>query len=466
MLFSGIPFLFYFLPLVLALYFAVPKKLKNSVLLFFSLVFYGWGEPKYLFLMLFSITQGYVFGLLIEKNRGKKSSKVFLSASVLVSLLLLGYCKYADFSIETFNSLTGLSVPLLKVALPIGISFYTFQILSYAVDVYRGVVPAQKNYIKLALYISMFPQLIAGPIVRYSDIVSQLDNRTHSLENAAYGIKRFAIGLSKKVLIANVLAELGSAFKESTQQSVLFFWLYAIACTLQIYFDFSGYSDMAIGLGRIFGFRFLENFDYPYISSSITQFWRRWHMSLGSWFRDYLYIPLGGNRVGKMRWLFNIFVVWFATGIWHGAAWNFVLWGLMYAVLLVNEKLWLLKRLNKSKVLSRIYTMFFVVIGFVIFDADTVGSAFGTLEHMFGFGGVPAVTGETLYYLKSFAVVLVIAIIGSTPLVKKLCQALKNTKAGSFVLSAAEPICIILLLTACTAYLVDGSFNPFLYFRF
>lgn len=466
MLFSGISFLFYFLPLVLALYFAVPKKLKNSVLLFFSLVFYGWGEPKYLFLMLFSITQGYVFGLLIEKSRGKKSSKVFLSASILISLLLLSYCKYADFSIETFNSLTGLSVPLLKVALPIGISFYTFQILSYAVDVYRSVVPAQKNYIKLALYISMFPQLIAGPIVRYSDIVSQLDTRTHSLENAAYGIRRFVIGLSKKVLIANVLAELGSAFKESTQQSVLFFWLYAIACTLQIYFDFSGYSDMAIGLGRIFGFRFLENFDYPYISSSITQFWRRWHMSLGSWFRDYLYIPLGGNRVGKMRWLFNIFVVWFATGIWHGAAWNFVLWGLMYAVLLVNEKLWLLKRLNKSKVLSRIYTMFFVVIGFVIFDADTVGSAFGTLEHMFGFGGVSAVTGETLYYLKSFAVVLVIAIIGSTPLMKKLCQAVKNTKAGSFVLSVAEPICIVVLLTACTAYLVDGSFNPFLYFRF
>lgn len=466
MLFSSIPFLFAFLPLTAALYFAVPKKLKNGVLLLFSLVFYGWGEPKYLLLMLFSITQGYVFGLLIERTREKRRSKVYLTASVFVSLLLLGYCKYVDFFIGSFNSLTGLSVPLLRVALPIGISFYTFQILSYTIDVYRGDVPAQRNYVNLALYIAMFPQLIAGPIVRYSDIAPQLESRTHSMENAAYGIRRFTVGLSKKILIANVLAESVSFFKDSAEKSVLFFWLYAVACTLQIYFDFSGYSDMAIGLGRIFGFRFSENFDYPYISGSITEFWRRWHISLGTWFRDYLYIPLGGNRVGKFRWFFNIFVVWFATGIWHGAAWNFVLWGLIYAVLLVNEKLWLLKPLKNSRILNHVYTMFFVVIGFVLFDAESVGAAFSALGAMLGFGGLPTVSPEAVYTLKSYAVVLIVAVIGATPLMKKLFERIGKSKAGSAVLTVAEPLGIVLLLTVCTAYLVDGSFNPFLYFRF
>lgn len=466
MLFSSIPFLFAFLPLTAALYFAVPKKLKNGILLLFSLVFYGWGEPKYLLLMLFSITQGYVFGLLIERTREKRRSKVYLTASVFVSLLLLGYCKYVDFFIGSFNSLTGLSVPLLKVALPIGISFYTFQILSYTIDVYRGDVPAQRNYVNLALYIAMFPQLIAGPIVRYSDIAPQLESRTHSMENAAYGIRRFTVGLSKKILIANILAEPVSFFKDSAEKSVLFFWLYAVACTLQIYFDFSGYSDMAIGLGRIFGFRFSENFDYPYISGSITEFWRRWHISLGTWFRDYLYIPLGGNRVGKFRWFFNIFVVWFATGIWHGAAWNFVLWGLIYAVLLVNEKLWLLKPLKNSRILNHVYTMFFVVIGFVLFDAESVGAAFSALEAMLGFGGLPTVSPEAVYTLKSYAVVLIVAVIGATPLMKKLFEHIGKSKAGSAVLTVAEPLGIVLLLTVCTAYLVDGSFNPFLYFRF
>lgn len=466
MLFSSIPFLFAFLPLTAALYFAVPKKLKNGVLLLFSLVFYGWGEPKYLLLMLFSITQGYVFGLLIERTREKRRSKVYLTASVFVSLLLLGYCKYVDFFIGSFNSLTGLSVPLLRVALPIGISFYTFQILSYTIDVYRGDVPAQRNYVNLALYIAMFPQLIAGPIVRYSDIAPQLESRTHSMENAAYGIRRFTVGLSKKILIANILAEPVSFFKDSAEKSVLFFWLYAVACTLQIYFDFSGYSDMAIGLGRIFGFRFSENFDYPYISGSITEFWRRWHISLGTWFRDYLYIPLGGNRVGKFRWFFNIFVVWFATGIWHGAAWNFVLWGLIYAVLLVNEKLWLLKPLKNSRILNHVYTMFFVVIGFVLFDAESVGAAFSALGAMLGFGGLPTVSPEAVYTFKSYAVVLIVAVIGATPLMKKLFERIGKSKAGSAVLTVAEPLGIVLLLTVCTAYLVDGSFNPFLYFRF
>lgn len=466
MVFSSIPFLFAFLPVVIAAYFIAPKKLKNPVLLLSSLFFYGWGEPGYLLLMLFSITQGYIFGILIEKTRGTRRSKIFLTASVFISLLLLGYCKYADFMIGSFNAITGLSVPLLKVALPIGISFYTFQIISYAVDVYRADTPAQKNYINLALYISMFPQLIAGPIVRYSDIAEQLENRTHTPEKTACGIRRFTVGLAKKVLIANVLAELVSAFKESQEKSVLFFWLYAAACTLQIYFDFSGYSDMAIGLGRAFGFTFSENFDYPYTSSSITEFWRRWHISLGSWFRDYLYIPLGGNRVRKPRWFFNIFVVWFATGIWHGAAWNFVLWGLMYAVLLVIEKLWLQKPLGKLKVLNHIYTLFFVIIGFVIFDAETTGSAFETFKAMFGFGSIPAITAETVYYLKSFAGVLILAVIGSAPIAKKLCLSAAETRRGKAVLSVMQPVSIVLLLTVCTAFLVDGSFNPFLYFRF
>ena len=466
MLFSSIPFLFYFIPCVVILYFAVPKCLKNSVLLLSSLFFYGWGEPKYLLFMLISITQGYIFGILIEKHRGKRRSKIFLTASVLFSLLLLGYCKYADFFIENFNALTGMSVPLLKIALPIGISFYTFQILSYTVDVYRGDVPAQKNYINLAAYIAMFPQLIAGPIVRYSDIAKQLENRTHSFSDAAIGIRRFIIGLSKKILIANILGELVSVFKASDEKSVLYFWLYAIAYMLHIYFDFSGYSDMAIGLGRLFGFKFMENFDHPYISGSITEFWRRWHMSLGSWFRDYVYIPLGGNRVSKPRWFFNIFVVWMATGLWHGAAWNFVLWGLMFAILLVIEKLWLLKPLKKLKVLNHVYVLLLVMISFVIFDASSVKEAFSCITAMFGGQNIPLVTFESVYYLRSYLIIIVIAIIGATPLPKKLAAAAEKNKRTSLVFNIAEPIVLMLLLTVCTAFLIDGSFNPFLYFRF
>ena len=459
MLFSSIPFLYYFIPWVVLVYFAAPKRLKNSVLLLSSLLFYGWGEPKYLIFMLFSITQGYILGILIEKHRGRKWSKVFLATSVLLSLLLLGYCKYADFFIHNFNVVTGLSVPLLKVALPIGISFYTFQILSYTIDVYRGTVLAQKNYINLAAYIAMFPQLIAGPIVRYSDIAKQLENRTHSIENAAIGIRRFLIGLSKKILIANLLGELVSIFKASDEKSVLFFWVYAVAYMLHIYFDFSGYSDMAIGLGRIFGFHFPENFNYPYISGSITEFWRRWHISLGSWFRDYLYIPLGGNRVSKPRWFLNIFIVWMATGFWHGAEWNFILWGLMFAILLIIEK-------QIPKLRSHIYVLFFVMISFVIFDASSLSKAFSNIAAMFGGMDFPAVTAESVYYLKSYAVLLIIAMIGATPVPKKLIHiAEKNRYANSF-LSIAEPIALIVLLLVCTAFLIDGSFNPFLYFRF
>lgn len=466
MLFSSIPFLYYFLPCVLILYFVVPKCLKNTVLLLSSLVFYAWGEPKYVLLMAVSITLGYVFGLLIEIWRGTKLSKLFLILSIVTSLGLLGYFKYADFFIANFNAATGLSVPLLKIALPIGISFYTFQILSYTVDVYRGEVKAQRNYISLAVYVALFPQLIAGPIVRYSDIAAQLESRTHSFSNVALGTRRFILGLAKKVLIANALGELCDIFKESNDKSVLFFWLYAIAFTLHIYFDFSGYSDMAIGLGKIFGFDFLENFDYPYISGSITEFLRRWHMSLGSWFRDYVYIPLGGNRVSKARWFLNIFIVWMLTGFWHGAAWNFIVWGLFFAILLIIEKLWLLKPLKKSKVLSHIYVMFFVIISFVIFNAADMKEAFSYIGGMFGAGGIPFISEEWLYYLRSYGVVLIVAIIGATPLVKKLVLSVKKKSTGEKIMNIAEPIMLVALLLVITAYLVDGSFNPFLYFRF
>lgn len=466
MLFSGIPFLFYFIPCVTLLYFAAPKRLKNSVLLLSSLFFYGWGEPRYLIFMLISIAQGYLSGILIEKYRGGRRSKAFLTVSVLFSLLLLGYCKYADFFIDNFNRLTGMSVPLLKLALPIGISFYTFQVISYTVDVYRGDVPAQKNLICLAVYIAMFPQLIAGPIVRYPDIAKRLENRTHSVDEAALGIRRFIIGLSKKVLIANLLGELVSVFKVSDQQSVLYFWLYAVAYTLQIYFDFSGYSDMAIGLGHVFGFRFAENFNYPYISRSITEFWRRWHISLGSWFRDYLYIPLGGNRVGRLRWFFNIFVVWMATGFWHGAAWNFVLWGVLFAVFLIIEKLWLLKYLDRLKILNHIYVLLLVIFGFVLFDAEGITEACFRITAMLGLQSIPAVTPESVYYLRDYLIVLTAAAIGATPLTKKIAAAAKGGKRAAFVLNAADPLILLLLLTVCTAFLIDGSFNPFLYFRF
>ena len=429
--------------------------------------FYGWGEPRFLLIMIASIAQGYVFALLIERFSSRPAlKKLFLALSCIVALGLLGYFKYADFFISSFNAVTGLSVSLLNIALPIGISFFTFQIVSYDIDVYRGDVAAQKNPIDLAAYISMFSQLIAGPIVRYSDVAAQLKSRTHSIEKFSSGVRRFVIGLSKKMLIANVLGELVSDFKASDEKSLLFFWLYAVAYTLHIYFDFSGYSDMAIGLGRMMGFEFIENFNYPYISASITEFWRRWHMSLGSWFRDYVYIPLGGNRVGKLRWVFNIFVVWFLTGLWHGAAWNFALWGLLYAVLLMNEKLWSLKLLGKSKVISHIYTLLFVIIGFVLFDASSLGEAAGNIASLFGFGGHSLVSTEAVYALRSYAVVFIIGIIGATPLAAKLMAKLRTNEAVGKVINVAEPFVLVLLLAVCTAYMVDGAFNPFLYFRF
>jgi hypothetical protein len=465
MLFSSIPFLYYFLPLVLAVYFLTPARFRNAVLLLASLIFYAWGEPKYVLLMLASILSGYGFGLLQERYRGQKGAKLVCGLSVAVSLSFLLYFKYADFFLENFNAATGLGVPLLRIALPIGISFYTFQIISYTVDVYRGE-PAQKNLIHLAAYVAMFPQLIAGPIVRYSDIAQQLEHRSHSTALAAEGVRRFLIGLGKKILIANQLGELCSVFRASDEKSVLFYWLYAVAFALHIYFDFSGYSDMAIGLGKVFGFHFLENFNYPYISASITEFWRRWHMSLGTWFRDYVYIPLGGNRVGRARQLLNILVVWMLTGFWHGAAWNFVVWGLMFAVLLIMEKLWLLKPLSKCRPLAHLYVVFFVVISFVIFNAENMGQALSDIGGLFGAGGIPLVSAEAVYCLRSFALVLILAVLGATPLLRNGLVRLSQYPTAGKVLNALEPFTLFILLLVMTGYLVDGSFNPFLYFRF
>ena len=467
MLFSSIPFLYYFLPLVLAVYFLTPRAGKNAVLFLSSLLFYAWGEPRFCIFMLLSIAQGYVFGRLIEKHaQNKKRSKLFLTASVALSLALLAYCKYADFFLSSVNAVTGLSFKLLHVTLPIGISFYTFQILSYVVDVYRGEVPAQKSFLKLGTYIAMFPQLIAGPIVRYADIAPQLDSRQTTLEDVSSGACRFVIGLPKKVLLANVLYELITAFQQSRDLSVLYFWLYAVSFALQLYFDFSGYSDMAIGLGRIFGFRFQENFNYPYISGSITEFWRRWHISLGSWFRDYVYIPLGGNRVSKAKWLRNILVVWMLTGLWHGASWNFVLWGLGFAVLLVAEKLVYGRLLQRTHVLKHVYTLLLVTLSFVLFNADSVSEAVLQLGAMFGAGGLPLVSTEGVYYLKSYAGTFLFAAIGATPLVSNAISRFGKTRFGAQALTVLQPLVMLALLAACTAFLVDGSFNPFLYFRF
>ncbi len=465
MLFSSITFLYCFLPCVLLVYFVVPDRLKNFTLLAASLIFYGWGEPKYLVFMLLSVTQSYIAALLVERFRGKKLAKLAIALSAVASLGLLAYCKYADFFIENFNAVTGLSVPLLNIALPVGISFYTFQILSYVVDVYRGDVPAQRNFIDLAMYIAMFPQLIAGPIVRYSDIAGSLKNRKTTLADASEGIRRFSIGLAKKILLANSAALLVSEFKAYNEKTVLFYWLYALAYMLHIYFDFSGYSDMAIGLGRIFGFRFSENFNYPYISASITEFWRRWHISLGGWFRDYLYIPLGGNRVKPFRHVINILIVWAATGFWHGASWNFVLWGILYAALLLFEK-YVLHPKIRFAVPMHIYTLLFVMLGFVLFDSASVTDALASFKALFGFGGIPAADTASLYYLKSNIVLLVVAVIGATPLPKLLYEKIGLRKYGGKILAVVTPLAALASVALCTAYLIDGSFNPFVYFRF
>lgn len=460
MLFSSISFLYYFLPIVLILYFIAPGNMKNLILMISSLVFYAWGEPEYVVIMIVSIIVGYITGRLIETFYTKKYVALFLAGGVLSHLGILIYFKYVDFFIGNVNAITGSTIPLLRLTLPIGISFYTFQILSYEIDVYRGKVRAQKNILKLAVYVTMFPQLIAGPIVRYSDIEGQLDERSQSFENFGVGMSRFVIGLGKKILLANTLGELCEIFKASNDKSVLFFWLYGIAFALHIYFDFSGYSDMAIGLGKIFGFAFPENFNYPYISGSVTEFWRRWHMSLGQWFRDYVYIPLGGSRCSKVRWLMNILIVWMLTGLWHGAAWNFVFWGLYYGLLLAIEKLLLAKWLENSRIISHIYLLLTLIIGFVIFNGTDIRETVTYIGAMFGFGDYPLISSEFIYYVKSYGILLVCGAVGATPIVRSVAGKMEKK---SILL---QPAVLVLILLISTAYLVDGSFNPFLYFRF
>jgi len=466
MLFSSIPFLYYFLPVVMILYWIVPGKLRNGVLLLTSLVFYGWGEPRYVFLMIASIVLGYISGLLIEKFQSKTKKKIVLvSYSILVLGILFAF-KYLGFFTANLNKL-GFSLSVLKIALPIGISFYTFQILSYAIDIYRGDVPAQRNIVSFGAYITMFPQLIAGPIVRYCDIAHELNDRKASAEDVREGILLFVIGLSKKILLANQLGEFCEIFRASGEQSLLFYWLYALAYAMHVFFDFSGYSDMAIGLGRIFGFHFVKNFNYPFISKSVTEFWRRWHMSLGTWFRDYVYIPLGGNRVVPWRRIFNILVVWGLTGFWHGANWNFILWGLFYAALLIAEKQISLTRLEKlPAVLRHAGVCLVTMLGFVLFASEDLSQVITDLRGLFGGLGLPLVTSETLYYLRSFSVVLILSLVASTPLASLTCKKLRVVAPVNTALEVLQPVFVIVLLLLSTAYLVDGSFNPFLYFRF
>ena len=470
MLFSSIPFLFYFLPCVFVLYFLVPMRWKNTVLLLASLFFYAWGEPKFVVFMLASIVQGYVLARLVEKYRADRGrAKLFLTLSLVFSLGLLGYCKYADFFLSGFNALTGLHIPLLRVALPIGISFYTFQILSYVVDVYRGDVKAQRNFIDLAAYIAMFPQLIAGPIVKYRDVSSQLHVYRHrySLQQIEEGMTLFTFGLAKKVLLADAIGALwtdiiGVADSPSTtfvglaNASTPLVWLGIIAYSLQLYFDFSGYSMMGIGMGKMLGFDFPANFNYPYISASITEFWRRWHMTLSGWFREYVYIPLGGNRKGLKRQIFNLFVVELLTGIWHGANWNFICWGLYYFVLLALEKLFLLPYLKKGRVWPHIYTLFLVVVGWAMFVGNDTGVSFGLLfQKLF----VPSGGVSPLYFLRNYGVLLAVSVVCCTPLIEKLWDVLRR----NVVTRCAA---ILTLLVISTAYVVGSTNSPFLYFNF
>ncbi|HKM29851.1 MAG TPA: MBOAT family O-acyltransferase [Bacilli bacterium] len=467
MLFSSISFLYYFLPIVLVVYFITPKKGKNFVLLIASLIFYFFGEPIYCILMIGSSLLGFIHGLVIDKYRGTKGAKVALASSIISSVVILGFFKYADFFIENINDLLALELGLLHIALPIGISFYTFQILSYTIDVYRGEAKVQKSFIKFATYVSLFPQLIAGPIVRYTTIEEQLTTRHTSWDDIYIGSKRFIIGLAKKVIIANTLAEVGVLFANSADKSVALYWLLAISFMLQIYFDFSGYSDMAIGLGRIFGFDFLENFNYPYIAKSITEFWRRWHISLSTWFRDYIYIPLGGSRVNFLKWVRNILLVWLLTGFWHGSEWNFILWGVYFGVLLILEKLFIGKILERlPKIVHHFYLLFLVLIGFVIFNSNGLKDMVTNFSGLFGGLDIPAINKETIYYLRNYIVPIFVAIIGSTPLLTKAIVKIKSYKKGEKIIKILEPIFLVVLLLTVTGCLISGSFNPFLYFRF
>lgn len=464
MVFSSLLFLFLYLPVVLAIYYVVPRRWRNLWLFAANLVFYGWGEPVYILLMLFSICINYFAGILIDRFReDRRRAKCVLIADIVVNLAMLGFFKYYDLFAVTLSRIPGVSVPALHLALPIGISFYTFQTMSYPIDVYRGDAQLQRNFISFGTFVALFPQLIAGPIVRYKDIASQLDFRAGGIDQFSSGVRRFTVGLGKKVLIANNIGALWDVYasKAPGELTVLGAWLGILAFSLQIYFDFSGYSDMAIGLGRMLGFEFLENFNYPYISKSVTEFWRRWHISLGTWFRDYVYIPLGGNRRGPWRQIFNLLVVWALTGFWHGANWTFLCWGLYYALFLIVEKLFLLKKLERVPALATVYTLLVAVCGWVLFDLPSLSAAGAYYGAMFGFAGGGLSAASDFFYLKEYAVVFLVCVLACLPLGKKLYD-----KLSAGVKGWLTPVLIALVLILSTAYLVDATYNPFLYFRF
>lgn len=466
MVFSGLPFLYFFLPAALLAGTVLPRKARNAALLVLSLLFYAFGEPKYLPLLVLTAVSAWAFGLWAEKRHGRKGEKLPLLLCCVLSLGLLVYFKYADFLVETLNSF-GAGLSLLHVALPIGISFYTFQAISYVADVTREQVRAERNVLDFAAYLTFFPQLIAGPIVRYSDVRAALKGRRITLEGFSSGIVRFCIGLGKKVLVANVLAETTADFAASEMQSVLFCWLYAVCNALTIYFDFSGYSDMAIGLGRMFGFAFPENFQYPFVSRSVGEFWRRWHITLGTWFRDYVYIPLGGNRCSMAKQIRNLLIVWALTGLWHGAAWNFVLWGLYFAVLLISERLFLGKWLERApQWIAHVYVVLATLVSFVLFSADSPTEAVLQLAGMVGANGAALWDAKSLYVLKNCAVVLAAALLGAVPTVPFIKKKLMAKPWGETACAVVQPVLVLILLVVSTAFFVAGSFNPFLYFRF
>lgn len=470
MVFSCLVFLFVFLPLTLLLYFSVPRRLRNTILLIVSLIFYAWGEPIYIILMLFSTVTDFVHGLLVERYRNQpKKAKLVVLSSITINLGLLVFFKYSTFLLTNINLLFHTNFYIPQMSLPIGISFYTFQTMSYTIDVFRQEAKAKKNMIDLGAYVTMFPQLIAGPIVRYQTIANQLDHRVESEDLFAKGIWRFTIGLGKKVLLANNIGLLWNQIQltEMSDLSIVMAWLGLVAFGFQIYFDFSGYSDMAIGLGYLFGFELLENFNYPYISQSITEFWRRWHISLGSWFRDYVYIPLGGNRKGKKRMYLNLFIVWMLTGLWHGASWNFVLWGLYFGILIIIEKAFLLFWLSRApRWMRHVYTIILLLIGWGLFAFEDFHQLINYFTVLFGLRNATWVNQETLYYLSQNIILFVLLTIASTPMIRLIGQKLFNSPYGSVIKAFIVPMICLLILIASTAYLVDSSYNPFLYFRF
>lgn len=473
MLFSSLVFLFVFLPSVLFLYYIAPVKLKNFVLLIFSLFFYGYGEPKSLVVMLISILMNYVFGLLVDRYRSNKpKSFTILTLTAIGNLAIIGYYKYTDFFIENFNTIFGLSIPLLHIIMPIGISFFTFQGMSYVIDVYREQGKAQKNPLNVALYIALFPQLIAGPIVRYETVAEQINERSVDINKFASGIERFLLGLSKKVLIANSMGLIADEVfaLQPSEMSVVLAWVGLLAYTAQIYFDFSGYSDMAIGLGRMFGFEFLENFNYPYISRSITEFWRRWHISLSTWFRDYVYIPLGGNRVRQGKLIRNILLVWLLTGFWHGAAWNFIAWGLYFGLLLLLEKFVIGKQLQRLwRPLQHIYALFFIVLGWLLFRAENLSYALDYLAAMLRLNGQPMINAQAMFYVFEYKIEFIIALIASAPIYPILQNKLSNMKNKKLSIAInyyVKYFILIALFGICIMYLINSTFNPFIYFRF